>query len=54
MEFISQVKYDETLWLTLLGERGHATLFVGCVYMPTASASVSLLEDRYIGGSGAC
>ena len=47
MEFISQVNYDESLWLKLRGERGHGALFVGCVYMPTDSASVSFLEECY-------
>ena len=47
MEFISQVNYDESLWLKLRGERGHGTLFVGCVYMPTDSTSVSFLEECY-------
>ena len=45
MEFISQVSYDESLWLKLRGEMGRGALFVGCVYMPTDSASVSFRKS---------
>ena len=31
VEFISQVNYDDSLWLKLRGERGRGALFVGCV-----------------------
>ena len=33
VEFISQVKYEESLWLKLRGERGRGALFVGRVYI---------------------
>ena len=46
VEFISQVNY-ESLWLKLRSERGRGALLVGCVYMPTDSASVSCLEECY-------
>ena len=36
-----------SLWLKLRGERGRGALFVGCVYMPNDSASVSFLEECY-------
>ena len=47
VEFISQVKFDESLLFKLRGERGRGALFVGCVYMTTDSASVSFLEECY-------
>ena len=40
-------EYVESLWLKLRGERGRGALFVGCVYMPTGSASVNFLEECY-------
>ena len=33
--------------MKLHGERGRGALFVGCVYMPTDSTSVSFLEECY-------
>ena len=33
--------------MKLLGDRGRGALFFGCVYMPTDSASVGLLEECY-------
>ena len=34
-----------SLWLKLRGERGREAIFVGCVYMPTDSASVSFQKS---------
>ena len=34
---------EKKIW----GQRGRDALFVGCVYMPTESSSVSLLDSCY-------
>ena len=35
VEFITSVKYDESVWMKVRGERGRSPLFVCCVYLPT-------------------
>ena len=47
VEFISSVKYDESVWMKVCGGRGRSALFVGCVYMPTDSTSVAVVDSCY-------
>ena len=35
VEFISTVKYEESVWMKIRSERGREALYIGCVYMPT-------------------
>ena len=42
VEFITSVKYDESVWMKVRGERGRSALFVCCVYLPTDSSSMLL------------
>ena len=41
------VNYEESMWIKVKGERGRTTLFLGCVYMPTDSENVSIIESSY-------
>ena len=36
-----------TVWMKVWGERGTSTLYIGCVYMPTDSTSVAVVESCY-------
>ena len=47
VEFINTVKYEESVWMKLHTERGREALYIGCVYMPTSSTSVSVMESCY-------
>ena len=47
VEFISTVKYEESVWIKLHSESGREALYIGCVYMPTDSISVSIMESCY-------
>ena len=47
MEFISMVAYEESVWMKVQGERGRLALYIGCVYMPTDSTSVAVLDTCY-------
>ena len=44
VEFISQVRY---VWMKVRGGRGREALYIGCVYMPTDSNSVSVMDSVY-------
>ena len=35
LEFVGEIKYAESVWMKVRGERGRSTLYIGCVYMPT-------------------
>ena len=35
VEFVGEVKYAESVWKKVRGERGRSALYIGCVYMPT-------------------
>ena len=41
------MKYDESVWMKVHGERGRAALFVCCVYLPTDSSSVAVVDSCY-------
>ena len=47
VELIKDVNYEESMWIKVKGERGRNTLFLGCVYMPTDSENVSVIESSY-------
>ena len=44
---IKDVSYEQCMWIKVKGENGRNTLFLGCVYMPTDSESVSVIESSY-------
>ena len=43
----SSVKYDESVWMKVHGGRGRSALFAGCLYMPSESASVAVVDSCY-------
>ena len=45
--FITTVAYEESVWMKVRGERGRLALYRGCVYMPTDSTSVAVLDTCY-------
>ena len=47
VEFINSVKYEESVWMKVLSQRGKAALYIGCVYMPTDSTSISVVDSCY-------
>ena len=47
VEFINSVKYEESVWMKVCSERGREALYIGCVYMPTDSASISVVDSCY-------
>ena len=47
VEFINTVKYEESVWMKIRSERGREALYLGCVYMPTDSTSISVMDSCY-------
>ena len=47
VEFINTVKYEESVWMKIHSERGREALYIGCVYIPTDSTSVSVMDSCY-------
>ena len=47
VEFINTVKYEESVWMKIRSEGGREALYIGCVYMPTDSTSVSVMDSCY-------
>ena len=47
VELITSVKYDDSVWMKVRGERGRSALFVCCVYLPTDSSSVAVVDNYY-------
>ena len=47
VEFFTKVAYEESVWMKVWGERGRLALYIGCVYMPTDSTSVAVLDTCY-------
>ena len=35
VEFVGEVKFAESVWMKVRGERGRSALYIGCVHMPT-------------------
>ena len=46
-EFICTVKNEGSVWMKVGGRRGREVLYICCVYMPTDSSSVSVIEESY-------
>ena len=44
VEFINTMKYEESVWMKIRSERGREALYIGCVYMPTDSTSISVMK----------
>ena len=47
VEFINSVKYEESVWMKVHSEREREALYIGCVYMPTDSTSISVVDNCY-------
>ena len=47
VEFISNTRYEESVWIKVRGERGREVLYNCCVHMPTDSTSVSVIDSSY-------
>ena len=47
VEFINTVKYEESVWMKIRSERGREAVYLGCVYMPTDSTSISVMDSCY-------
>ena len=47
VEIIKDVHYEETMWIKVKGERGRNTLILCCVYIPTVSENVAVIESSY-------
>ena len=47
VEFISTVKYEESVWMEIRSERGREALYISCVYMPMDSTSISVMNSCY-------
>ena len=47
VEFISNTRYEESVWMKVRGGRGREALYICCVYMPTDSTSVSVIDNSY-------
>ena len=43
VEFINTLKNEESVWMKIRSERGREALYIGCVYMPTDSTSISVI-----------
>lgn len=41
--FVSKIKYEESVWMKVGGGMGREALYIGYVYMPTDSSSVSVI-----------
>ena len=48
VEFISKVKYEESVWMKVHGGIGRETLYIGCVFMPTDSNSLSVMDRVFM------
>ena len=44
---ILRSSYEESVWMKIRSERGREALYIGCVYMPTDSRSVSVMDSCY-------
>ena len=45
--FVSTVKYEENVWMKVRSGREREAVYICCVYMPTDSSSVSVIEESY-------
>ena len=47
VEFITDVHYEESVWMKVRGGRGSSAFYIGCVYMPTDCTSSASIEGCY-------
>ena len=47
VEFVGEIKYAESVWMKLRGERGRSAWYIGCVYMPTDGSGIATVDDSY-------
>ena len=47
VEFVGEVKYAESVWMKVRGERGRSALYIDCVYMPTDGSGIATVDDSY-------
>ena len=47
VEFVGEIKYAESVWMKVRGERGRSALYIGCVYMPTDGSGIATIDDSY-------
>ena len=47
VEFIRDVRYEESVWMKVRGGRGKEALYLCCVYMPTEGSAAAVIEDGY-------
>ena len=47
VEFITNINLEESTWIKVRGGRGKESLYFGCVYMPTTTASISTMDTCY-------
>ena len=47
VELVNEVKYAESVWMKVRGERGRSALYIGCVYMPTDCTGTATIDDSY-------
>ena len=43
VEFVGEVRYTESVWMKVRGERGRSVLYIGCVYMPTDDSGIATI-----------
>ena len=48
VEFVSEVKYAESVWIKVRGERGGSALYIGCVCMSTDGTGIQSLVIIYL------
>ena len=46
-KFITNARYEESVWMKVRGGRGREVLYICCVYMPTDSTSVPVIDSSY-------
>ena len=47
VEFVSEVKYAESVLMKVRSERGRSALYTGCVYMPTDCTGTATRDNSY-------
>ena len=47
VEFITNINLEESAWIKVRGGRDKESLYIGCVYMPTTTTSVSTMDACY-------
>ena len=46
LEFVINVRYEESVWMKVRGGRGREALYICCIYMPTFSTAASVVVVR--------